>query len=139
MRTPTLQIATHGRFTGKRDRGKYMGENTSIFIDSFIPAILIMYGFQFSKAPPGFGSRKGFVTKYSKKDERHWKSAHAFVGKLCIKYGLALLLICLFKNLALDLKDNVTPAIIYYVLEGAAIVSLIPLTNNKVKKEFHDL
>ena len=117
---------------------KKLGEINMVHTIFIIPLLITFVGFLMYKNPPKkINWLIGYRTIKSMKNEKIWKKANQYCGKLWIKFGIIMLLVSslLFSLIyfkILPLTETIIATIIF--IQVAILVLSISIVENKIKK-----
>lgn len=111
-----------------------------LITDLLIPVIMIVFGWYFmKKAPKKINMLFGYRTDRSMKNRDTWEFAHSFIGKLWLKWGLAMLLLTIASMIfTTGRNENIvgTVGLIVCTLQLILLVGSIFPTEKALKKTF---
>lgn len=110
-----------------------------------IPGVMLVFGRSFSRrAPEEINPGYGYRSTRSMKNPDTWRFAHRYCGRVWYRAGLVLLPVSpaaqLAASLVLGWEVGTTGsiAIVILALQLAVMLSVIPLTERALKREFDD-
>ena len=111
--------------------------NTTLLVlcEAFVPLYCLYTGFSTKKNPPKMG-QKGLGTKLAMQSQEAWDMANAYGANLCLIFGAITAALFILRLVLFGTQMNMTFSLCLIVVELICVMSLIPLTNRKIKKTF---
>lgn len=110
-------------------------ENFMVIWEALVPIYCLYYGFKIKKNPPKMGE-KGLGTKLAMQSKEAWELANAYGANLCIIFGVITAALFIFRIAYFRMQLHITYSLILIAVELICIMSIVPLTNMKIKKTF---
>lgn len=105
-----------------------------LILDILGPALFLFYGYKFRFQTPPFNDKNGFGTKYSRKSEKAWIAGNKFGGLVSLIMGAVLAILVALKYMVFE--GNALVSNICLGVELLCVITLIPIVNIKLKKQF---
>ncbi len=112
-----------------------------LFVTTMLaPGVMLLYGWLFVNQPPqNVNSAYGYRSARSMQNKETWAFAHAYSGRFWVRAGLAVLAISVMWMLVTIYEFPAVggrSAFILIALQIAAALSVIPVTERALKREF---
>lgn len=106
------------------------------------PGVMLFYGWLFIRQPPqNVNSTYGYRSARSMKNQETWVFAHAYSGRFWVRAGVAVLAISVMwmtVTICEFLEVAGRSACILIALQLAVALSVIPITERALKREFDE-